>query len=30
MRCLIALGQDVKIVITPSRKGRIGSLSVAA
>ena len=30
MRCLIALGQDVKIAITPSRKGRTGSLSVAA
>jgi predicted XRE-type DNA-binding protein len=30
MRCLTALGQDVKIVITPSRKGRVGSLSVAA
>jgi predicted XRE-type DNA-binding protein len=30
MRCLIALGQDVKIVITPARKGRLGSLSVAA
>jgi predicted XRE-type DNA-binding protein len=30
MRCLVALGQDVKIVITPSRKGRAGSLSVAA
>jgi predicted XRE-type DNA-binding protein len=30
MRCLTALGQDVKIVVTPSRKGRAGSLSVAA
>ena len=30
MRCLIALGQDVKIVITPSRKGRAGSPALAA
>ena len=30
MRCLTALGQDVKIVVTPSRKGHPGSLSVAA
>lgn len=30
MRCLMALGQDVKIVVTPSRKGRAGSMSVAA
>jgi hypothetical protein len=29
MRCLTALGQDVQIVVTPSRKGRAGSLSVA-
>jgi len=30
MRCLMALGQDVQIVVTPSRKGRAGLLSVAA
>ena len=29
MRCLAALGQDIKIVVTPSRKGRTGLLSVA-
>ena len=29
MRCLTALGQDVQIVVTPSRKGRAGSLSGA-
>ena len=30
MRCLTALGQDVQIVVKPARKGRAGSLSVAA
>jgi predicted XRE-type DNA-binding protein len=30
MRCLTPLGQDVQIVVMPSRKGRAGSLSVAA
>jgi predicted XRE-type DNA-binding protein len=30
LRCLTALGQDVKIVVTPARRGREGTLSVAA
>lgn len=30
MRCLLALGQDVKIVIKPAKQGRGGTLSVAA
>ena len=30
MRCLAALGQDVKIVVRPARKGHTGTLSVAA
>jgi len=30
MRCLIALGQNVQIVIKPARGGRAGALSVAA
>lgn len=30
MRCLAALGHDVQIVVKPARKGRIGSLTVAA
>jgi predicted XRE-type DNA-binding protein len=30
MRCLAALGQDVQIVVKPARKGRAGSLTVAA
>lgn len=28
--CLTALGQDVKIVVTPARRGREGMLSVSA
>jgi predicted XRE-type DNA-binding protein len=28
--CLTALGQDVKIVVTPARRGREGTLTVAA
>lgn len=28
--CLTALGQDVKIVVTPARRGRQGALSVVA
>jgi predicted XRE-type DNA-binding protein len=30
MRCLLALGQNVQIVVKPGRKGKAGSLSVAA
>lgn len=30
LACLTALGQDVKIVVTPARRGRQGTLSVAA
>ena len=30
MRCLIALGQNVQIVVKPAREGRTGVLSVAA
>jgi predicted XRE-type DNA-binding protein len=30
MRCLLALGQNVQIVIKPAGKGKAGSLSVAA
>ena len=30
MRCLAALGHDVQIVVKPARKGRVGSLTVAA
>ena len=30
MRCLLALGQNVQIVVKPARKGKTGSLSVAA
>ena len=30
MRCLLALGQNVQIVVKPARKGKPGSLSVAA
>jgi len=30
LRCLTALGQDVKIVVTPARRGREGTLTVAA
>jgi predicted XRE-type DNA-binding protein len=30
MRCLLALGQHVEIVVKPARKGQIGTLSVAA
>lgn len=30
MRCLLALGQNVQIVVMPARKGKAGSLSVAA
>ena len=30
MRCLLALGQNVQIVVKPARKGKAGSLSVAA
>jgi predicted XRE-type DNA-binding protein len=30
MRCLLALGQNVRIVVKPARKGKAGSLSVAA
>ena len=30
LSCLTALGQDVKIVVTPARRGRDGTLSVAA
>lgn len=29
MRCLVALGHDVRIVVEPARKGRRGSLTVA-
>ena len=29
MRCLLALGQNVQIVVKPARKGKAGSLSVA-
>lgn len=28
--CLTALGQDVRIVVTPARRGREGTLSVSA
>jgi len=28
--CLTALGQDVKIIVTPARRGREGAVSVAA
>jgi predicted XRE-type DNA-binding protein len=30
MRCLVALGQTVQIVVKPARRGEAGSLSVAA
>ncbi|MDP1698755.1 MAG: helix-turn-helix transcriptional regulator [Xanthomonadaceae bacterium] len=30
MRCLLALGQHVEIVVKPARKGQTGTLSVAA
>jgi len=30
LTCLTALGQDVKILISPARKGREGTLSVSA
>lgn len=30
LECLIALGQNVKIVVTPARRGREGTLTVAA
>ena len=30
MRCLLALGQNVQIVVKPARKGKAASLSVAA
>jgi predicted XRE-type DNA-binding protein len=30
MRCLVALGQSVKIVVKPARKGQVAELSVAA
>jgi len=30
MRCLVALGQDVQIVVKPARKGSEAGLSVAA
>lgn len=30
MRCLLALGHDVKIVIKPTRNGQNGTLSVSA
>lgn len=30
MRCLAALGQDVRIVVRPARKGRSGTLSVGS
>ncbi len=30
MRCLLALGQHVEIVVKPARKGQAGRLSVAA
>jgi predicted XRE-type DNA-binding protein len=30
MRCLLALGQNVQIVVKPAPKGKAGSLSVAA
>lgn len=30
MRCLLALGQDVRIVVKPARAGRRGGLSVGA
>lgn len=30
LECLTALGQDVKIVVTPARRGREGALTVAA
>ena len=30
LACLTALGQDVKIVVTPARRGREGTLTVAA
>jgi predicted XRE-type DNA-binding protein len=30
MRCLVALGQTVQIVVKPARRGASGSLSVAA
>lgn len=30
LQCLTALGQDVKIVVTPARRGREGTLTVAA
>ena len=30
LQCLTALGQDVRIVVTPARHGREGTLSVAA
>ena len=30
MRCLVALGQNVQIVVKPARKGNAAGLSVAA
>jgi predicted XRE-type DNA-binding protein len=30
MRCLAALGHDVQIVVKPAKKGRAGTLTVAA
>lgn len=30
MRCLLALGQNVQIIVKPARKGHSGSLSVGA
>jgi predicted XRE-type DNA-binding protein len=30
LECLTGLGQDVKIVVTPARRGRAGTLTVAA
>ena len=30
MRCLIALGQNIQIVVKPAREGKAGVLSVAA
>ena len=30
MRCLLALGQNVQIVVKPAAKGKAGTLSVAA
>lgn len=30
LACLIALGQDVEIIVRPAKKGRAGTLTVAA